>query len=909
MSAGMNSDDLRANLELFADHIHTHTEVIGSEELAHAFGWGKNSIKSRAIRVGGTEVGVSRGYSGYQPAALFSTPMHHNGVDPIDSAAFYAYHAAIRWGVLADEVGLKIFNSHWIVRDEWFRLPTIPWDKLKESEALLTALQPEGVVNGSLDRIALRFQPKPKFIQPVDDELVDRLDAWRDEALKHATEEQRLDERLQLLFAQLFVLRTVEDRNLAPDIEPLSTTIPGQEEFDRTFFSKIFCEAKEKIGSELFDENPAMELPSHVVSGIISDLYFPVPFRNGQYKYNFSWISSEILGLAYEKYLSKILHPAPPPSQLDMFHPQRRDVERISVRRASGVYFTPPYITSFLARTCIHQFYNERAELTLPKIVDFACGSGSFLVAAVDALLEHLKSIDDKKDWARKIIDDGCINGVDIDERAVTVARLQVWQRLAEEPNPLPLPDLSKTVVKGDGLRQDTWNSLPSKYDIILGNPPFLVTSRVPDRENLVNNYRTATGRFDFSYLFVEQAVNVALEGAHIGMVVPNRLFRNSNGNAIRTILTECADLHTIVDFGSSEVFEGTSAYVGCIVAHVINHPDAETVRVVVVDSRPTQFAGVLAKATASSSEQYYGEGIRVYSSIHPRGGSPWILLSQEEKRNQIILDEKSEELDVIAGIFQGIRTGANDIFVVDIISDDEGFVCQIENGLGEEAIVERAILRPVIFGADLGKFDDVTPRAKALIYPYVKDMMISEAEMEESYPFARRYFDRYREALSARSSIVNSGQRWYELVRRRDEGWLTQPKLLIRDLAPETSFAADTTGSMFLVGGSAVVPEREELLLPLLGYLNSKPIDLLLRRTTPQFRGSFRKFEPQHLSRTPVLTKLLEDDVFAIRLADLSARAMRNKSNDDLRGLEETGREIDALITAAMVECGISIN
>ena len=876
--------------------------AVSPSHLAAAFGWDDARVRQRKISVGTQSLEVARGYSGVQPAALFATTIGSASPDKIGLAALYAYHASVRWGIIADETGLTPFNSHWLQRDRWFEMPTVEWDKLDEQIDLLEAFQPRQLIEGAPDRIALDRFPSPTLLQPVDDELVERLDAWRDQALKTSRSDSGVDEQLQTLFAKLFVLRTIEDRGLAEGVPPLIGSLRGSDGLDQETLIDIFGKARAFIGSELFDSINLNLIPQHVISGVIRDLYIPRRISFSDFRYNFAWIDSDVLGLAYEKYLSTILHPAPVTPQLDFFHGTVRDVERISVRKAGGVYYTPQYLTKYLADKCVEDFFHRRAAKQLPKIADFACGSGSFLVAALDSLLKRLKLEDADRDWGRELVDGGYISGVDIDEKAVTVARLNLWNRLAEEPNPLPLPNLSKAIVQGDGLDMETWGALPRKYDVILGNPPFLATARVVNREALEQRFDTATGRYDFSYLFVEQAIAATAPNGCIGMVVPNRLFRNHNGAAIRAHLTARMDLLTLVDFGSNEVFQGTSAYVGCVVARhqQILSPPVTTVQVVDVRRLPEQFIAAFlldAESGPATSE------IRVYEAQHPRGPGAWSLLSIEEKRAQIQLTDLSVRLNEVADIYQGIRTGANDIFILNIQSEDDGFGAQISNGLGDTAVLELGLLEPVVFGGEVRRYDQVD-YSKYLLYPYQDGVPLSEAELEREFPQTYRYLASYRDILAARTSIGASGLRWYELVRRRDTEWLRKPKLLIRDLAPETAFAIDPSGGIFIVGGTAVVPETEELLLPLLAYLNSKPVNSLMRRITPQFRGGFQKFEPQHLQQIPVLRQIVEDQLLSDLLANLAAAA-----SDPTRSVgerEADSSEIDRVVMAAMGSAGI---
>ena len=812
MATSNQTGDITAKLNAVGALIGNAPAHVLSISLAEAFGWSAADIRGRSIQLGETKVGVSRGYIGVQPAAVFAAPVHRNGYDPVVSTALYAYHAAVRWGAYADKNGITIFNSHWLAEGDWYRLPTIEWGKLNAERQTLEAMRPSELASGELDRIALSRGPSPTLLRPVDDELVNRLDRWRDEALRHSRNQARVDESLQQLFAQLFVLRTVEDRDLAPQLVTLESTLRDPENIDLSALRQLFQSAELIVGGELFEDFAAAALPEHVVAGVISDLYKVRGLPAPGFRYNFSWIDSDVLGLAYEKYLSTILLPLPPPAQAELFRQAERDVGRLSVRRASGVYYTPPFITGYLAKRCLDEFYSTNDHKRIPSVIDFACGSGSFLVAAVDYILNHLKKIDKDRNWAREIIESGHINGVDFDEKAVTVARLNIWQRLTEEPDPLPLPRLSDVIVQGDGLRSETWKHLRKQHDVVLGNPPFLTTSRVPDREYLEATFQTAKGRYDFSYLFVEQAIRVAAPAGIIGMVVPNRLYRNNNGGRIREIVTQKTNLLTIIDFGANEVFAKTSAYIGCVVARVRSEeaPFARSVRVIDVKELTLQFVAALLLETEKWPRDGETRILRSYVAQHPRGSSPWLLLSRSDQFSQVRLGEESELLSAVAGVFQGIRTGANEVFIVTLESDDDVYLAEVTNGLGDRGVVERQLLRPVIFGSELQRYDFAIP-TKWLLYPYTDGKVVAEPELERFFPNTMAYFDQYREILAARGSIAASGLRWYELVRRRDEEWLTQPKLLIRDLAPETSFAVDVAGNAFLVGGTAVVPQRED--------------------------------------------------------------------------------------------------
>ena len=188
------------------------------------------------------------------------------------------------------------------------------------------------------------------------------------------------------------------------------------------------------------------------------------------------------------------------------------------------------------------------------------------------------------------------------------------------------------------------------------------------------------------------------------------------------------------------------------------------------------------------------------------------------------------------------------------------------------------------------------------LLYPYSGGVALTEAELERRFPRAYKYLSVYQDLLRARSSIVASGLHWFELVRKRDESWLTSPKLVTRDLVTRTSFAIDDRGSTFLVGGTAVVPLEPRYTLPLLGYMNSRTASEYLRELTPTFRGAFQKIEPRHLNSLPIppwlaeygdLAERIEAKVQIIVDGQFSSRTTERQIAED---------EIDELIESAIV-------
>ncbi|MEY9782040.1 Eco57I restriction-modification methylase domain-containing protein [Sinorhizobium fredii] len=852
------------------------TDIASGADLAIAMGWTTDDIEGRRIVVGDRHIAVETARLEGEGAVMFSRVDKRATRQELDTVALYGYHSACPWGILADDEGVHVLSTRWLRDSDWYRLPLIQWDEITKSKELLEAFAPDGVRNSAPQRSLLALEEPTTFLQSVDDALVDRLDNWRERAVRYSRGAvTKVDEQLQTLYAQLFVLRTVEDRGLEDTIpSPLEACL-GPENFDFARWNIIYERAKARIGSDLFEENVAIGIDPFILYGVIRDLYYPKKIPGRDVRYDFSWISADVLGLAYEKYLSTVLQPAPLPAQSELFLQPQRGVERLSVRKSAGAYYTPRFLTGYLAGSCVRRFYEKAAPEALPNVIDFSCGSGSFLVAAVDHLLGHLKKQDATRAWARELIEGGHIAGIDVDPKAVTAARLHVWQRLIEEQDALPLPNLSNVIRVGSGLDSSTWANLNKQYDIVLGNPPFLATSLVANREKLESEFETAKGRYDFSSLFVEQAIKVLREGGRIGLVIPNRLFLNKSAEPLRTLLSMRSDIDVIVDFGSTKVFDA-DAYVGCLIASKTDGHGKrnQPMRVIKVQSLEPDYMTAELFAAESRDVVLEGGTVKSYVARQP-GTAPWSLMSVGEQRNRVAMDGASIRLDSIATVAQGIRTGANDLFILDVEEDDGTALARVRNGLGEGWFLERDLLEPLVFGSELQRFSRTFPVRK-LLYPYRNNVALSETELKERYPRTYEYLVAYRDLLSSRSSLKGTGANYYELIRPRDERWMKCPKLLIRDLAPSTAFAVDERGTAFIVSGTAVVPADPELCLPLCAYLNSQVVNSMIKQQTPSFRGDFQKFEPGVLSAIPVLTPIADDEAVASQLRDLAVERMK---------------------------------
>ena len=144
----------------------------------------------------------------------------------------------------------------------------------------------------------------------------------------------------------------------------------------------LFQQADDKYNSGLFDFEkdtitPKLKVDNKVIKIVIDELYYP------KCNYEFSVMPVEILGNAYEQFLGKVIRITPARSV--------KIEQKPEVRKAGGVYYTPQYIVDYIVKRTVGKQIDGKTpkEIEKIKIVDPACGSGSFLLGAFEYLLNY----------------------------------------------------------------------------------------------------------------------------------------------------------------------------------------------------------------------------------------------------------------------------------------------------------------------------------------------------------------------------------------------------------------------------------------------------------------------------------------------------------------------------------------
>ena len=472
----------------------------------------------------------------------------------------------------------------------------------------------ERVTTGSLDAMLPRVRRKQRLRKQVDQQFLDEMTEWRRWLAKNIFKHNRtltamqLNEVVQRLLDRIVFIRIAEDRHII-EKHQLADAVDewkargGKFPLPRDWLNPLFREINEDFNGEIFKphlcEQVAMD--SDVLAKIIKRLYPP------KSPYRFDVIGVELLGSIYERYLGNTIRPTAKQVRLE---------KKPEVRKAGGVYYTPQYIVDYIVKNTVGKAIEGKTPRQIEKIriLDPACGSGSFLIGAFQYLIDyHVRYLTAHPKEARAhllfpdLIPDGNgghrlsvtrkarilrnnLYGVDIDPQAVEVTMMSLYLKALEgEKSQLPpkqslLPELKYNIICGnsligpdiydqgnlfdeerDRINAFNWNSKAvgfgrimkkGGFDCVIGNPPYGALIGKAEDGYLRKNFRTASNSLDTYSLFMEKAVQVCKSDGRVSMIVPTGWYSGSRFSKLRQYIACYTDPELLVNL-PYDVFEG----------------------------------------------------------------------------------------------------------------------------------------------------------------------------------------------------------------------------------------------------------------------------------------------------------------------------------------------------------------
>ena len=196
--------------------------------------------------------------------------------------------------------------------------------------------------------------------------------------------------------------------------------------------------------------------------------------------------------------------------------------------RNGGEYYTPRP----LIRTIVKVVDPKIGE----SVYDPACGSAGFLCEAYSYMVEKVKSTQDNK-----TLQEDTFFGKEKKPLPYIIATMNMIFHGVAAPN----------IIRGNTLAENLSQiQEKDRKNVILANPPFGGAERGEVKQNFdLNTSETA-------YMFMQHFIKMLKVNGRAGIVIKNTFLSNGDAAALRKLLLEQCNLHTILDLPSG-VFQG----------------------------------------------------------------------------------------------------------------------------------------------------------------------------------------------------------------------------------------------------------------------------------------------------------------------------------------------------------------
>lgn len=290
--------------------------------------------------------------------------------------------AEARWLILVSMTHLHVFDSR---TKRWILTFNSPRELVSRHEEL-SLLSLKAVVQGaSLDRLARKYTSRPV------ETLIESLNQWRISLAQSVWTQNQKFPDMSLDLAQAAVRRMLDRLIIIQIIDDKGLIVgkPGllDEQLDQWQREKenpiggvrslsdrlknMFLEFNTRYNSTIFEPD--------VTDDLVYDDEALAEVAAGIAGTGFAGLDSRVIGTAYERYAGY---------RLELEEESLRCRIDPRFRQSTGTYYTPDYIVRYVVE---HTLRPALLGKTLPEIQDFrvvdkACGSGSFLLGAFDVL-------------------------------------------------------------------------------------------------------------------------------------------------------------------------------------------------------------------------------------------------------------------------------------------------------------------------------------------------------------------------------------------------------------------------------------------------------------------------------------------------------------------------------------------
>jgi type I restriction-modification system DNA methylase subunit len=813
-------------------------------------------------------------------------PMGGRTLSTIDQATQYAVNSngEAKWFLVSNCIEIRLYkfpHSNYIY-ESWQIADLI---KPKEYERFMLLLGATNLLSGTTEALFTQSQQAEKDITNAlyadyRDIRVKLINGMKRENGRFSR--QSMVVRAQSLLDRVLFIAFAEDRDLLP-AHTLQTYLKAKGDFDSSWdmlkrlFNDVNVGNKQRsiprYNGDLFKPDAGLEELT------ISDSLLDELQRLWAYDFNTD-VNVTILGHIFEQSiadLDQIYESLDEQADLELSQQKHGTSGK---RKQDGVVYTPDFITEWIVGHTLGAYLNKcklaiteaddslawwqayRQTLATTRILDPACGSGAFLVAALNYLkLEYqqvnqrLADLGEQTELVSKELNHDILHnnlfGVDINPESVEIARLSLHLATAEKGK--PLTSLRENIKQGNSVVQDknvdkrafNWFGRFKEFDVILGNPPYVRQERLtPIKPYLEANYRTYHGVADLYTYFFELGLGLLKKGGMMGYISSATFFRTGSGENLRRFLSVEANLKSVVDFGDLQVFEGVTTYPAILIMEKPSHARKNPPK-----DYPFQFLNVQSTHVSQlAGELKAGEFSEMQQSKLALDG--WRLEDERLQALRAKLTKGKRTLKEAYGSpYRGLLTGLNEAFVIDKVTRDKIVAANPQS-------LER--MKPFLEGKDLKQWRAESRNLYLILFPkgWTRQQISNEIEpidettawnwLKQQYPAICEWLEPFAVAGRKRG---DKGEFWWELRSCGYYDAFQQTKIAYVDIGNSPTFYFDEKGH-YCANTAYFVPQGDQFLT---GILNSRVFWYLITGKSNAIRGGFYRLFTQHMDTIPI--------------------------------------------------------
>ena len=767
----------------------------------------------------------------------------------------------------------------------------------------LWELSKERVEQGSLEALLPR-DPKSKRLRiPPDKSFLEDLTGWRTDLAKdinklnHDLDVHVLNDVVQKLLDRIIFIRIAEDRKIRPERELWEIVAQWRAEGKRKSMMPalvdLFREVNDDLNGDIFKPHAceSVEVDSELLADIINKLYFP------DCRYRFDVIAVELLGSIYERYLGSTIRVTP----------QRVKVEeKPEIKKAGGVYYTPKFIVDYIVKNTVGKLVEGKTpkQIEKIKILDPACGSGSFLLGAYQYLIDYHLSYyrDHPKDATTlslniympfnaeefalplrekaKILRNN-IFGVDIDAQAVEVTMMSLYLKALEgERGLLPrkqhlLPALGNNIKCGNSL---------IGYDIV--DPSLSPLSK---------------GGMQGGFFALDDAAKDKInpfdwtsKTAGFGEIIENGGFDAVIGNppyVRQELLGDFKDYfqqHYEVYHGTADLYayfiekgvsllrkDGLFSYIVANKWMRANY--GEPLRKWMKKQRieeitdfgdlqvfetATTYPCILRMRKGAAANKFSATQVKTLDfndlAAYVSENSYTVNKTALSDEGWSLVNEQAQSLltrlqgvGVLLGeyvkgqMYRGVLTGLNEAFIID--ADTRKELIKKDRNSAE-------LIKPFLFGRDIKRYEEPNIKSYLIFTRRGIDIKKYPAIEEHLLPFKKKLIPKPSDWKGGEWPGRKPGSyKWHEIQDSIDYyEEFDKPKIMLPDISVRGNFTLDQSNGLFSANTTYLIISDDRYLL---GILNSALMTFFYRNSFAAYRGGYLRFFTQYLEKLPIRT------------------------------------------------------